>query len=306
MKIPMSMLNLMVGVPAIVASALLWMVALALMPPMLGLAGFLIGIVTLGALASGVGERAAAPLLVGGRTPTAAEQAALAPVLAHTASRRSDVNSRRLLVRQVGNARTPAVQLLGREHLVVASWMIEATYRGALSFDEATALVVHAEGCHRAERSRCEVAMLVLTLPWRAGAAIARWIGRVAWPFPLIGFAWAFRGVIGVVALMQQVDEGRPALGILVGTIVALTYLVPTANVAKTHRVEAAGDEAVTRHGLGEVMAKMLRRSGSPVALERLHRLDPRSFGSEGSPRPAAGVGALSHSGETWSDATEP
>lgn len=290
MKIPMRVLNLMIGVPAIVASTLLWVVSLALVPPIFGLVGFLIGIVVLGALAAGVGERSAAPLLVGGRTPTAAEQAVLAPVLAHVALSGSDVDSRSLLVQQVVNARMSPVQLLGREHLVVAPWMIEATYQGGLSLDEATALIVHAEGCHRAERPRWEVARLVWTLPWRAGAGLARGTARVAGWFPLIGFAWAFRGVIGVVALVQQVDEGRPALGILAGSIVALTYLVPAAARQKVRRVESAGDEAVVRRGLGEAMAKMLRRSRSPVTLERLHRLDPSGVGVEVPQRPAAGA----------------
>lgn len=267
MKVPMSVLNLIVGVPAIVASTLLWVVALALMPPMFGLAGSLIGIVALGLVAAGLGERVAVPLLARARELTAAEQAVLAPVLAHVALSGSDVDSRRLLVRKVVTARTWPAELLGREHVVVAQWMIEATHRGGLSLDQVTALIVHAVGRHRAEGRRGEVAMLVWTLPWHGGAALVRGIGRVAGWFPIIRFAWAFRGGIGVVALVQQIDEGRPALGVLAGSIVALTYLVPAANGAKAHQVEVAGDDAVARHGLGQSMLSLLAEDAAPHSI---------------------------------------
>ena len=297
MKIPMSVLKQVVGVPAIVASTLLWVVFLALMPPTLGLVGFGTGAAALVLLAAGLGEKAAAPLLAGARTATTAEQAVLSPVLAHVALCGANLEGRRLLVRQMVSAQTPPVQLLGRESLLVTPWLIEAAYRGSLSVKESVALVVYAEGRHRAERYRREVAMLAWMLPWRAGAGLGRGIGRVAGRFPLIRFAWAFRGVIGVVAVVQQVDEGRPAVGVLAGSIVALTYLVPAANDATARRVEAAADEAVVRCGLGPAMVKVLRRYRMPVTLERLHRLDGGGTGSGGSQSPAAGRDTVMISG---------
>lgn len=274
MRIPTSGLKLMVGVPAVVASTLLWATVLALMPPALGTVGFLTGLTVLVLLSAGAGEQPAVRLLTGARTATAAEQAVLAPVLARTELLDARTQTRRLLVRQNAGARTPLVHLLGRGNLVVTPWLIEATYRGWLRLDETTALIVHAAGRHRAERHRCEVAMLAWTLPWRAGAGLAREIGRIAGGLPLIGFAWAFRGVIGVVAIVQQIDEGRPAVGIMSGSIVALTYLIPAATKAAARRVEAPADEAVVRHGLGGAMATMLRRYRLPVTLERLYLLE--------------------------------
>lgn len=250
MKVPMSVLKSIVGIPAIVASTLLWIIGLALAPPIFGLLGFVASVVVLVLLATGAGETTAARVLLGARWATVAERAVLAPVLARAASPEDSMAGRRLLVRQNVGARTPPVQLLGRESLVVTPWLIEATYRGWLALDEAAALVVHAEGRHRAEARRCEVAMLAWTLPWRALGVVARGIGRIAGGLPLIGFAWTIRGVMGVVALVQQIDEGRPALGILAASIVAMTYLVPASNQAIARRAEAAADDLVVRRGL--------------------------------------------------------
>jgi len=47
MKIPMSVLKRVAGVPAIVASTLLWVVFLTTMPPTLGLLGFGTGVAAL-------------------------------------------------------------------------------------------------------------------------------------------------------------------------------------------------------------------------------------------------------------------
>lgn len=274
MRIPMNALKLLVDIPAIVASTLIWIMLLALAPPALGLVGLLLGVVVLGLLATGAGEAATGRLLVGARPARAAERAVLADELTHPSLGRSDLGKRHVLVRQNVGSRTPPAQLLGRGHLVVTPWLIEAIYRGWLNQDEAAALLVHAEGRHRAEGRRCEVAMAVGTLPWRAGSGIARGIGRGAGWVPFIRFAWACRGVIGVIALVQQVDEGRPALGIFAGGLVAMTYLVPGAVKATARRVEGAGDDAVIGCGLGRPMAQMLRRYRLPVAMERLHRLD--------------------------------
>lgn len=281
MKIPMNVLKWAVGAPAIVASTLLWIIVLALAPPLVGLLGFLTGVVALVLLATGAGETDAVRLLAGARTATGAEQAVLAPVLAQAASPEGSMVQRRLLVRRTVGPRTPAVQLLGRETLAVTRWLIEATHRGWLGLDETVALVVHAEGRHRAEARRCEMAMWAWTLPWRAGGGLARGIGRVAGWVPFIGFAWALRGVIGVVALVQQIDEGRPALGILAGSIVALTYLMPAANRAIARQVETSADELVVSRGLGHPMSALLRRYRLPATVERLHHLDGHRSGDQ-------------------------
>lgn len=273
MRVPMSVLKLMVGVPTIVTSALIWVIMLALVPPALGLLGFIASGVVLVLLATGAGEMAAARVLAVARDVTPAEWSVLAPVLVR-AGIACDPGERRLLVRTRAGAQTPPAQRLGCESLIVTPWLIEATYRGRLSLDEAAALVVHAEGRHRALARRWEIATLAMTVPWHAGAGLARTVGRASGWVPFIRLAWACRGAVGVVALIQQTVEGRPALGVLASSIVALTYVVPAAGGAVERRANSAGDDLVVDRELGRPMARMLRRFGVPVTLDRLYRLE--------------------------------
>lgn len=272
MRVPMSMLKLSVGVPAVLASVVLWVVALALLPPVVGLFGLLMGAMTLGLLAAGVGEGVAVRLLAGARKAKPGEQAALAPLVARIAALEL-ARDREVLVRRSLGARTPPTQRLGEDVLVVTPWLVEAPGRGWLSLDEAVALVVHADARREAERPRAEVAMLGLTLPARAIVALGVGLASgLAW-VPLLRSAWALRGVVGAVAVFQQVDAGRAPLGIFAGGIVALTYLVPAAARAKAARVEAAADAVVVRNGLGPVFAGMLDRYRLPISLGRRERL---------------------------------
>jgi hypothetical protein len=264
----MSVLKLTIGVPAVLASAVLWMVGLALLPPVVALLAFLVGVVLLGLLAAGVGERTGVRVLAGARPATPGDEAALIPLVQRLGA--LDVaRDREVLVRRSVGPQTPPAQLLGRGALVVTPWLIEAQHRGWLTLDEAVALVVHADARRHAENPRAEAAMLALTLPYRAVGALGLGIVRAfAW-VPLMRFAWALRGVVAAVAVAQQVAVGRALLGILVGTIVALTHLIPAASRGKAARVEAAADAVVVRLGLGSVFALVMRRYRLPMTLER-------------------------------------
>lgn len=275
MRVPMRVLKLVVGGPTVLASVLLWVVAFALLPPIVGLLAFVTGVGILGLLTVGVGERAAVRLLAASRRATPSEEEALAPLAARLAVL-GIVRGREVLVRGGVGRRTPPAQLVGDGVLVVTPWLVEAPGRGWLSLDEAAALVVHADGRRMAERPRAEVAMLVLALPARAvvelGASVARGLDWV----PFLRFAWLLRGVVGAVAVVQQIAAGRALLGIFAGVIVALTYLVPAAARAKVAMVEAAADGVVVRRGLGPAYAEMLERYRLPVSLERMQRLRRR------------------------------
>jgi hypothetical protein len=166
--------------------------------------------------------------------------------------------------------------VIGKSSLVVTPWLIEATYRGWITGEEATAVVLHAAGRHHAGRHRLEVAVLAATTPWRAVSAVARGVGRpFAW-FPLMRFAWSLRGFVGAVAVVQSAVEGRAVYGAIAGVFVALTYLVPAAGRARERRLEVEADRLVAARGLGEVLAGLLRRSGVKVRVERLQRLENR------------------------------
>ncbi len=268
MTVPLSVLKLTVGFPAVVASCLLWVIALALVPPAVALLAFLAGVAVLVLFAVGVGECTAVRLLCASRSATPTEEQALAPLAARLAIL-GIARGREVLIRSRVGPRTPHAQLVGGGALVVTPWLVEAPARGRLSLDEAVAIVVHADARHRAENPRAEVLMLVVTLPYRGILAIAAVVANAVSWVPFLSFAWSVRGVVGVIAVAQQSAEGRPLLGVFAGTVVALTYLVPAASRAMAARVEAAADAAVVEHGLGPVLAHMLRRYRLPVTPER-------------------------------------
>lgn len=272
MRVPLSVLKLTVEVPAVVGSCLLWAVAWALLPPALGLPALLAGVAVLGLLASGAGERTGIVLLAGARSLTPAEEASLRPFAARLASLDTALG-REVLVRRSVGPRTPPAQLLGHDALVVTPWLIEAMHRGSLAFEEAAALVVHAQARRQAEKPRAEVAMLALTLPSRAIVTLGCGTVRAAAWVPAMRLAWAMRGLLGVVAVVQQAAAGRVVVGVLAGAVMALTYLVPSASRAKNARVDAAADTAVVRLRLGPVLAAMIDRHRLPISLERSQRL---------------------------------
>lgn len=274
MRAPMSVLKVTVMVPALLVSALLWLMVLVVLPPAPALLGLLAGGALLGVLTAGGLEGQAVRVLTRSRAATEAEQATLAPILnAHGGTGLSRVA---VYVRRAPGVTTHTARVVGGSSLVVTPWLVEATYRGWISREEATAIVVHAGARHRAGRHRLEVAVLALTMPWRAIIAIARWVGRFFGWFPFMHFAWSIRGVVGAVAVVQSVMDGRAPAGILAGVFVALTYLVPASSRARERELEAEADRQLVARGLGRVLAGLLRRFQSPVSIERLQRLENR------------------------------
>jgi hypothetical protein len=273
MRAPMSVLKVTVMVPALLVSGLLWLMVLAVLPPALGLLGFLAGSALMAVLAIGGLEQQAVRLLTGSRTATEAELAVLAPLL----NTHGDTGLPHIVasVRRAPGAQTPPALVVGRSSLVVTPWLVEATYRGQTSREEAAAIVAHAGARHDAGRHRREVAILAFTTPWRGIMAVARRVGRVFGWFPFLRFAWSVRGVVGAVAVVQSVMEGRAPAGALAGVFVALTYLVPAASRARELELEAEADRRLVARGLGRPLAGLLRRL-APVSIERLQRLEHR------------------------------
>jgi len=274
MRVPMSVLKLTVMVPALLVSGVLALMVLAVLPPAPGLLGFVAGGAALGVLVAGGLEGPTVQLLTRAREATEGERAVLAPVLA--AHGGTGMPAAALYVRRAPRAPTPPAMVIGKSSLVVTPWLIEATYRGWITREEATAVVLHAAGRHHAGRHRLEVAVLAATTPWRAVSAVERGVGRpFAWS-PFMRFAWSLRGFVGAVAVVQSAVEGRAVYGAIAGVFVALTYLVPAAARARERRLEVEADRLVVARGLGEVLAGLLRRSGVPVRVERLQRLENR------------------------------
>ena len=272
MKIPMTVLKATTFWPAALVSFVLFMVVVALVPPFLSLPLVLAATAALVVLASGRLEGPAVELLTAARAATAGERQVMATVVDGLA--RVGITDLELLVRRRQLASTPAVTVLGRRSVVLSPGLVEAVYRGWVGPEEVVALVAQAVAARRARRPRAELAGLVATSPWRAVVMVFRGVGAAfAW-LPFMGMAWALRGVVAVICVLQSVVEGRAAVGLLGGAVIALTYLVPAAGRALQTRTEAIGDQFVVDQRLGGVLARFLTRYGHPTTVERLRHLE--------------------------------
>lgn len=272
MTVPMTMLKFVIRGPALLVSFVLAVVVFALLPPALGLVLFLASVAAVGALALGKFEVVAIRMLTRSRMATAAEFQVLAPVLVELGARGVDVSP--VYVRRVQHPLTPVALAIGHRALVVTQGLVEGLYRGGITGTDAVAMLAHAVGRRRALRPRLELAVLAATAPWRVVVATFRSVGRTfAW-LPLTRTAWALRGVMGVICVVQSVAEGRVWPGLLGGGVIALTYLAPAAGRAIENRAEIAADQFMVELGLGGVLIQVLRRVGYPLTLERVRRLE--------------------------------
>ena len=272
MKIPMTVLKATTFWPAALVSFVLLMVVLALAPPFLSLPLVLATTALLVVLGTGRLEGPTVELLTAARAATVGERQVMVNVVEGLG--RVGISDLELLVRRRQRASTPAVTVLGRRSAVLTPGLVEAVYRGWVATDEVVALVAQAIVARRARRPRAELAALVATSPWRAIITVFLVVGAAfAW-LPFMGMAWALRGVVAVICVLQSVVEGRAAVGMLGGAVIALTYVVPAAGRALQARTEAIGDQFVVEKDLGGVLARFLSRYGHPTTVERLRHLE--------------------------------
>jgi hypothetical protein len=258
--VPLPVLKVVTVGPALLASVVLTLTVLVLLPPTPSLMLFVACCGGLAALALGRLEGPAVQLLTKSRQATTGEQQVLVPILGRLGRLEIDVEA--VYVRRAPRPTTPAAVVLGRGSLVVAPGLVAAVYQGDVAVEEAAAAIAHAVGTHRAGRYRSEVAVLVVTTPWRVVAAVIRTVGSAVVRLPLVRAAWTLRAVIGVICVMQSVGQGRAAVGLLAGGVIALTYLMPAAARAQRRRLDVAGDIfAVEQAGEG------LPRPGRPARL---------------------------------------
>jgi len=277
MRMPTGVLMVVPHLIAIVASVLLVLVLTAVLPFGLGSAVLLGMIVAVGLVAGGVGEGPAVRLASHASAPTEGDRQVLSSV--------PDLDQRWALVCRSASA---PVVMMGRFTIVSAA-LIEALGSGRMSTRDVTALVVHARSYHQvAAPRRGEVALAVVETPAWKIALVLREVGRVVAGVPLSSLAWRWRGVVGVVCLVQSVAEGRTWAGLLGAVAIALSYLVPAAGQVVEARATAAGDVEVVAAGMGKVLIEVLGQSGQRLSSERRQRLQasPRS-GPTTAARPA-------------------
>lgn len=219
MKVPMWLLWMSAVGPPLVTSLLVTLMVTVLLPPVIGLVVFVVGVASLVALGSGWPAGLADRVLTWSRAATEAELLVFAPVAAQMRDWGLPVGA--VFVRRTAGRATSLVEVVGDDTVVVTTVLIEHLYRGGVSAEEGTALVAHAVGRHRAGRTRYEYAVRAALLPWQLVAALGRGAGAAfAW-LPFMRLAWSLRGVVGVVCVVQSAAEGRALAGVLAGIVVA-------------------------------------------------------------------------------------
>jgi len=270
--VPTSFLRLVRAGPALVVSLVIELMAFSLLPDPIAGPGMVGFAVLVGALALGFLESSTVRLVTWSRPASSAELEIWAPVQAHLAWH--GVEERHVLIRRSPRHTTRGVVRLGRESLVITPGLLDALYRRRLAVSEVAAVDAHTEGWHRAMTRRGELAMLVVTIPWRVLAGVFGAMTGGMSRLPLGGIAWGFRGVIGVICVVQAAVDGRPWSGVLGGLVMALSYLVPAAGRELSGRAMVRADDLVVSLGLGDVLVALWRRLGEPVATLQLQRLE--------------------------------
>jgi len=113
-------------------------------------------------------------------------------------------------------------------------------------------------------------------MPWQVLRAVCLAIGATIALIPLTAFAWNVRFVVSTVAVVQSVNEGRTASGVIVAVFIALTYLTPRWHRQLAIRSQDA-DRFVADQQLGDALARFLGRCPPETrTFERVHHLtDP-------------------------------
>jgi hypothetical protein len=258
--------------PGLFVSTVLTFMVGALLPPLPGLTLFVGGLALTAVLCAGGLEQPTVRLLGRARVLSEAEAAALAPAIALLCQKGLGPPAVGLYVRdgEVGIGAGAA----GRHSVVVSAGLLQAAQMGQLPADQTAGVIAAAVGRIRLGQTRFDVAVEFWTIPWQLVRAFALAISKTVSWFPLAQFAWRIRFVVGAVAVVQSVADGRIAAGAVVAVFIALTYLAPRWQRRWDRRSQDNADRFVTEHELGDALVRFLRRCPSELrTLERIHRL---------------------------------
>ena len=221
------------------------------------------GLVIAGALVLRCVEPLAVRLLFDARRLTDVEATGMAPVLANLSAR--GLGPPVIDFYAARRAWQPLAVARGRRSVVVSAEIIEGSVTGELPVGEATALLARAGLTVRDGYSRLDPLIAFWTLPWRLMARLAR--PRKG----LLGLAWAMRPIVGGIAIVQSIDTQPAPLGVMsaagIVTLLTLTYLAPRWARSWDRYVLEAADVAVAEDGLGDDLAKFLRRLPPSTAI---------------------------------------
>lgn len=216
------LLKAAVVIPDVFISSLLWLLVVAALPPAVGLALTVVGLVIGALLAAGLGEHTAIRLLYRARRATTAEAPRLA-VAWRIATHQLDADGVQLRMVTHG----PTIATAGRRHVLLRREVVAAYCTNEISAHAVASLITAGIGRLRHGRTRFDLLWTFWTLPWDFIRGIAYAIGRrLAW-VPLVPFAWRTRAVVGTIAVVLEAQAGRWPSPIIIGVFIALSYLTP-------------------------------------------------------------------------------
>jgi hypothetical protein len=268
------LIRLCAVLPAGLAGSVVALMAFGLLPDLVELAAWAVGLALVGVLSFGMLEAPAARALGFARTLRPGERALLTPAvrLAEQAGLRVD----RVLVGLV-EADGPLVQPIGRGTVIIDPWLVEALYRRAISVPEAAAAMAHAVAALRVGPARFDLAARLCVFPWTILAQVCRRIVEAFSWLPAGQLAWNLRIIVGGVALVQGFQNGRPDTGVGAAVLVAVSYIAPAAHKAWCAIIERDADAVVAAHHLGEPLIRLVQRFQLTKSLERVHRIHSAS-----------------------------
>lgn len=137
-------------------------------------------------------------------------------------------------------------------------------------------MIAHAVGRIQHGPSRSDLAIRVLTMPWRPVRAVGRKIACAVARLPLTVLGWRMRFVVAAVAVGQSTADGRTATAAVIASVVTMTYLSPRAQRAWDRLMVQQGDRFAQDHGFGPSVAAYLRHlPATDTTLTQIQHLAP-------------------------------
>lgn len=160
--------------------------------------------------------------------------------------------------------------------LAVSEGMLIGLLDRRLDPAEVTALTLHALGSRGVQGRGSVMVGELFLLPWVVPSVVASHLVDAAGGLPLVGLLWRARFVTAGIAMVLQVQDGRPWNVVGVAAVLAWTYLHPWCRSRWAACLQRAGDDRVTAEGFGPAYARMLRRTtvGGLAFQHRLARLE--------------------------------
>ena len=221
------LLKAAVVIPDLIIASLLWLVIIALLPPGAGFVLMVGGLIFAVVLAAGLGEDLTVRVLYRARRAAPAEAPRLA-VAWRIATHQLDADGVRLRIVSHG----APVGTAGRQHVLLREDVVAAYCTNQMAAHQVAALIDQGIGRLRHGHTRFDLLWTFWTIPWDLIRGLAHAIGRrLAW-LPLVQFAWRIRIVVCTIAVILETQAGRWPLAIVIGAIIALSYVLPRSRSA--------------------------------------------------------------------------